>query len=76
LRRIGFGDKLKLVMIVYVVIGLLLSLGGLLMVIYFNMYAVTYPNLQRLLGFIGGLVILFIGFHIFIVGLSSLRSTK
>ncbi len=65
-------DKEKVVIMVLVLIGLFMSLSGLLMVMYFNFRAVGLNLFIRLVGLGAGLTVLFIGIHIVVVGIASL----
>ena len=66
----------RLVIVVMILIGSLMSIAGILLTYYFN-FSTYMGNLNvilRYLGFALSLVLLFIGFHLLIVGIISLRS--
>jgi len=61
---------------VYTIIGLLLSIGGLITSCYFNLGYYGDNMLYQLLGIIGGFFSFFIGVHILFVSIISLVKKK
>ena len=65
-------SKERLVITVLMIVGLFMSLSGLLMAMYFNFKAVNVPLVIRLVGLGISLALIFIGTHILVVGTASL----
>jgi len=65
----------RLVILLLTLMGFMISAAGMLIMIYFNFnYIRDLSTILRYVGFCIGLILMFIGFHILIVGLTSLRS--
>lgn len=69
-------DKVKLLILAYVAIGLLLATGGFLLAYRSNFNPYTENFILRLIGIVAGSVLLLIGTHIAMVGIISLLSLR
>lgn len=69
-------DKVKIVILMYVVIGFMLASGGFLLAYKSNFNPYTENFIFRLVGIIAGAILIFIGTHIAMVGIVSLISAK
>ncbi len=68
-------NKVKLAIMVFTLMGVLLSMAGIFLIFYFNFEATQLSYLLRYVGLGLSILILFIGFHILIVGISSIRGS-
>ncbi len=69
-------DKVKILILMYIIVGILLATGGFLLAYRSNFNPYTEDFIFRLVGIIGGAVLLFIGTHIAMVGIISLLSLR
>ncbi len=68
-------NKVKLVVLILMMVGLMLAMAGVLLLLFFNFQAVNMPLMIRYAGLGISLVLLFIGVHVVSAGLTSLRET-
>ena len=69
-------DKVKILILMYVIVGFLLASGGFVLAYRSNFNPYTENFVLRLAGIIGGSALLFIGTHIAMVGIISLLSLR
>jgi len=69
-------DKVKIIILMYMIIGFLLASGGFLLAYKSNFDPYTENFVLRLAGIIGGVALLFVGTHIAMVGIITLFSLR
>ncbi len=67
-------DRVKMLIVLVTIFGLLLAVGGAFLAYFFNFAAYGFDRYVRLAGLVAGLVLVLIGSHIATVGLATLRS--